>query len=254
MKVLAIIGSPRKKNTYDICKLIEEKMKTMEQVEFNYVFLHEANLELCRGCMLCYKKGEKFCPIKDCISSIWSKMSDSDALILASPVYAHQVTSLMKNFIDRSAFMFHRPSFFDKSALVLSTTAGSGLNDVLKYLKDVARWFGFSVVGSLGVITTAFEHSLKYKEKISNDLDSVATRLIEAVKTGKRPSPDIYDLILFGVFKEKAKHIESDREFWQNKGWFDKDYYIDLPINPVNKFIANHYLKKMRKKNMKIFK
>lgn len=61
MNVLVIIGSPRKKNTLSMCRLIEEKVNAAETVEFEYVFLGEMNLELCRGCMLCISKGEEHC-------------------------------------------------------------------------------------------------------------------------------------------------------------------------------------------------
>ncbi len=59
MKILAIIGSPRKKgNTYRIVSRIEESMKTRGEVKFDYPFLRDVHLELCQGCWQCLSWGE----------------------------------------------------------------------------------------------------------------------------------------------------------------------------------------------------
>ena len=51
--------------------------------------------------------------IKDDALMIREEMLNADGLIFVSPVYAHQVTALMKNFIDRFAYVLHRPCFLD---------------------------------------------------------------------------------------------------------------------------------------------
>ncbi len=59
MKILAIIGSPRRKgNTYKVVSLIEERMKALGDAEFSYLFLKDANLELYQGCWQCLSWGE----------------------------------------------------------------------------------------------------------------------------------------------------------------------------------------------------
>ena len=67
---------------------------------------------------------------------IREEMLNADGLIFVSPVYAHQVTALMKNFIDRFAYVLHRPCFLDKAALIISTTELTGLEDVLDSTKS----------------------------------------------------------------------------------------------------------------------
>ncbi len=241
MKVLVIMGSPRKMDTYRICKAIEEKTNEAEPVQFQYVFLKEKELEYCRGCMACIMKGKHFCPIKDPVSSIWDEMQEADGVIFSSPVYAHQVTALMKNFIDRSAFLYHRPRFFDHAALTVATTATSGLKDVTDYLTLTARGWGFNLVGSLGITMVAFEVSPKYKFAIMMEVDELSKNFLDAMKSHKRPSPSLFDLIFFGAMKQKAIFIDRDYEFWLEQGWLDKDYFLDLPINPFKKFIARSW-------------
>jgi len=54
MKILAIIGSPRKKgNTYKAVAQIEEMMCALGDVEFSYLFLKDVSLEPCLGCWQC---------------------------------------------------------------------------------------------------------------------------------------------------------------------------------------------------------
>lgn len=74
------------------------------------------------------------------------------------------------------------------------------------------------------------------------------------MKYNKKPVPGIYNLVLFGIMKQVAPHIERDNTWWQEKGLFDKDYYIDVPIPFFNKLIANLILKKIKRKQAKYFR
>lgn len=67
MKILVIIGSPKGKgNTYNTAKKVEEQITKLDKaVEFEYLLLRNANLQTCKGCFQCLKKGEEYCPIKD---------------------------------------------------------------------------------------------------------------------------------------------------------------------------------------------
>ena len=113
MKVLAIMGSPKKRgNTYELTRKVEENMKLLGAVEFEYVFLKDLNLESCLGCGICFDKGEELCPLKDERPILEEKMQTADGVIFTSPNYVFNVSGLMKNFIDRFAYVCHRPRFF----------------------------------------------------------------------------------------------------------------------------------------------
>lgn len=114
MKILVIMGSPRKGNTYRATKKIEKSMQSMGSVEFEYLMLKDTDLSQCRGCFVCFTKGEDHCPCKDDAPVIEQKMHSADGVIFATPVYGMNVSALMKLFIDRFSYIFHRPRFFDK--------------------------------------------------------------------------------------------------------------------------------------------
>ena len=139
MKVLAIIGSARKKETFNACSQVARRIREQEpSLQWENVILSERGINQCNGCWSCFEKGEHTCPFYEDINDIWTGMKDADGIVLASPVYAMQVSAWMKVFIDRSASLFHRPSFH-KPAIVISATAGGGLGPTIKYLRFAAR-------------------------------------------------------------------------------------------------------------------
>lgn len=73
VKVLAIIGSPRKGNSYRITQQVENHLKSYSvtdssgkvDLEFDYLFLKETNLKMCEGCSSYISRGKEKCPLKD---------------------------------------------------------------------------------------------------------------------------------------------------------------------------------------------
>ena len=105
MKYVIINGSPRLKNTWKIIT----QTKTNLKGEFDEVHLIKENIPLCIGCFKCIMEGEEKCPHYDKINPIVEKIRNCDGLIIASPVYAMNVTAILKNFLDHTAYLYHRP-------------------------------------------------------------------------------------------------------------------------------------------------
>jgi Multimeric flavodoxin WrbA len=166
IKILTIIGSPRKKgNSYQASDRLEEMMKSMGDYEFEHIFLKDTNLEMCKGCFNCLSKGIKYCPLKDDREMIQEKMRDADGLILVSPVYVMHVSALLKNFIDRMAYLCHRPEYHGKKALLLTTTGGMGIKETLKYMEMVVDAWGYDVSGGCGLVTAPWPHTEGLEKK-----------------------------------------------------------------------------------------
>jgi len=62
------------------------------------------------------------------------KINAADGLILASPVYSHMVSALMKNLFDRFGYYAHRPEFFNKYAMSVATCSGYGGEHASHYM------------------------------------------------------------------------------------------------------------------------
>ena len=106
MKAIAITASPRKDGNTDI--LTRHALKALEEEGFEtqLVRLCELKIEPCNACMVCEK--EERCPIKDDLWPIYTRLKESDAIILASPVYFSAVTPEMKAFMDRNYFPYKK--------------------------------------------------------------------------------------------------------------------------------------------------
>ena len=239
MKILVIMGSPHKGNTYAAAKKIEEAMRRRSDVEFEYLMLAEADLSPCRGCFICFAKGEGSCPIDDDAAAIGEKLENADGVIFASPVFGMNVTGLMKTFIDRFSYVFHRPRFFSKKALLLSTTGALGQKDVLKYLGMVAEIWGFEVAARVGLITPRMGAERWFTPQQEEELDNAAEMFTRALERGTRRPPGLMDVIIFhaqrGSFDILREEAPLDHEYWKQQGWLDpgRKYYVEVPVNPL---------------------
>lgn len=104
MKILAINGSHRKgKNTADLLNLVLEEAAVLG-ASTELLELTDYNIKLCRSCNKCL--GSTQCSITDDdMSSIGEKLLEADGIVLGSPVYWSNVSTLMKNFMDRSRYL-----------------------------------------------------------------------------------------------------------------------------------------------------
>jgi NAD(P)H-dependent FMN reductase len=242
MKILVIMGSPRKGNTFHAAERIREILQEEVPVEWEYVMLGDIKLEQCRGCLSCFVKGEEYCPLKDDASIMEQKMQDADGVIFATPVYGMQVSGLMKVFIDRHSYILHRPRFFRQKALLLTTTGVMGIKDVLNYLDGVARIWGFDVAARVGITTGI----LSEKRQKENDrrLRAAAEAFYVALRRGSRAKPRWSDVIAFHVmranFGELGDLFPADHTYWTDQRWLEKDrrYFVDVPVNPLYHYIG----------------
>lgn len=251
------MGSPRKGNTYQAAKKIEKFMRHLGDVEFEYLMLKDENLSQCRGCFVCTMEGEDHCPFKDESSAIEQKMHDADGVIFATPVYGMNVSALMKTFIDHFSYIFHCPRFFDKKALILSTTGVLGLKGVLDYLKLVAGAWGFEVSHSVGLATPPLSFRKQQEQENNQKLKEAAFKFYNSVHK-KRRSPTLKDILGFrglrACFNEFGLSYPADYAYWKEKGWLNLEakYYVDVPINPVYNvigWISEQMLRRQLRKN-----
>ena len=235
MKIIAICGSPRKGNSYKALTTIREAFPL---IDFEILHLNDMDFSLCKGCYGCVLRGESNCPIKDDKSLILEKISEADGLILASPVYSHMVSALMKNFFDRFGYLAHRPQFFDKYAMSMVTCSGYGAESALAYMDKMLGIYGFNLAPSLELQV----HPGKVQESTlainrEKSIRAVET-LIDKIETGKRDQPSIGLMVPFMIFKYVSKLdkdlMAADFEYYKDKG----DYFYDAKIPFYKKLIA----------------
>lgn len=110
MKILVLLGSPRKKgNSSTVAGRLAAKAVTLG-AETEIIYLNALSYRGCQACYAC-KNGSEKCVIEDDLSPVLEKVRDADAIVLASPVYYGDVTAQMKGFIDRT-FCYLKPEYY----------------------------------------------------------------------------------------------------------------------------------------------
>lgn len=99
MRVIGISGSPRKKGFTDL--LLDESLDGARAAgaSTDKIILNDLSLKPCQECRQCSDAGE--CVQPDEMKTVYQKIYDADALIIASPIYFGTITAQLKTMIDR---------------------------------------------------------------------------------------------------------------------------------------------------------
>ncbi len=112
MKVVTILGSPRKQgNSSSIARAFSEKAQSLG-AEVSTYHLNTMRFKGCQGCMVC-KETLEHCVLRDDLTGVLDAIHGADVLVMASPVYYHNVSGQFKTFLDRT-FSFLKPNFFGR--------------------------------------------------------------------------------------------------------------------------------------------
>ncbi len=242
-KVTAFIGSARKKATYQAIQEFEKNIKRHEEINFEYVFLSEYNLKFCQGCCLCFDKGEGFCPLKDDRDVLLEKIENSDGVIFATPSYAYQVSARMKNFLDRIAFIFHRPRFFGKTFTAIITQGIPVGEKIRKYLEGAGENLGFNVTKGC-CIWTLDPMSEGQRKKLGQKVRSCSERFYMDLIRKTPPTPSLFRFMLFRIGRSGIQNVNVmyyDYYYFNEKGWFESDYYYEISLGPIKKLLGRFF-------------
>jgi multimeric flavodoxin WrbA len=99
MKLLALIGSPRKEGNTTV--LVREIIQAAQEqgAQTAIIDLNDLTMRGCQACLHCKKTGR--CILKDDMTPIYEQILDADAVVLATPIYMGGMTGQLKLFIDR---------------------------------------------------------------------------------------------------------------------------------------------------------
>jgi Multimeric flavodoxin WrbA len=242
MKVVAFVGSARKKHTYDTTELFLQKLQSLGDIEYEIVGLSDYNLGICKGCILCMDQGEEFCPFKDDRDILIAKMLNSDGVVFASPNYSFQVSGLMKVFLDRIGFMFHRPRFFGKVFTSIVAQGIYGGNSIVKYFNFIGGGLGFNVVKGC-CINSLEPMTEKGRKKIEKIIDKQSKKFYLKLLKKEYPTPSLLELMIFRMARTSRKMMLNenyrDYTYCKGNGWFESDYYYPVKLNPFKRIAGN---------------
>ena len=99
MKVIGIVGSPRKNGNTNI--LVQQVLEGAAEAgaETRNFILNEMNYSGCQGCNYC--KSHDKCKLEDDLMELFDELASADGVVFGSPIYFGQFTGQMRLFLDR---------------------------------------------------------------------------------------------------------------------------------------------------------
>jgi multimeric flavodoxin WrbA len=237
--VTAFVGSAhRRGHTYVAARQFLDDLESFGDVKGEIVLLSEYRLGNCLGCKACFMKGEERCPLKDDRDLLIEKIMASDGVAFASPNYSFQVSAILKTFLDRLGFLFHRPRFHGKSFTSIVVQGFYGGGKLVEYLDFVGGGLGFNVVK--GSCTTALDPMLgKERLAMEKTIASHSRRFHAQLHRPAYPTPSIMQLMFFRMGRNSAKFLADDdnrdHTYYRDHGWFDSDYFYPTRLGPLKK-------------------
>jgi multimeric flavodoxin WrbA len=148
MKVIGIVGSPRKNGNTELLTKHALKAISEEGLRTELIRLAGREIKPCTACMAC--RTQEICSIEDDFFPIYLKMKKAQGIILASPVYYGSATALIKALLERAGYIarWNGEPFQGKvgGPLVVARRAGQNFT-----IAQLTLWFqilGFFVPGS----------------------------------------------------------------------------------------------------------
>lgn len=251
MRIVTLTGSHRLSgNTERLTKQLEQAILRIaehqgEQIEIEHIPLAKAKLSTCLGCRACFDRGEQHCPQKDSLLEIYQTLLASDGVIAASPVYVEDVSGLMKNWIDRMAFVCHRPAFYGRSALLLTTSGGGATGRSLGTMRNALQFWGFDIAGKRNFRMGASLSEEALSTKCGEQIDRLAGNFVKAIQTKAALRPSMMSFVSFRVkqifYRKKGPEMACDYDYWQAQGWLEQgaSYFGPYRCNPVKRAVAH---------------
>ena len=240
--VTVFVGSARKRGaTYVAARRFLDNLQSFGDVQGEIVFLSEYNLGLCRGCKVCFVRGEERCPLKDDRDALIEKVMASDGVVFASPNYSFQVSAIMKAFLDRLGFLFHRPRFHGKTFTAIVSQGFYGGGKIVKYLEFVGLGLGFNVVK--GSCIPGLEPMVnRDRRRTDKAIARQSRRFHERMLKPAYPAPSLMQLMMFRSGRNSSKFLAGDDDrdyiYYRDQGWFDSDYFYPTRLGPLKKVVG----------------
>lgn len=225
MKIVMLNGQNHKGSTYNIGRIIADKIEGENEVR-EFFFPRDLN-HFCAGCYKCIED-EMACPFADEKKIITEAIDEADVLIVTTPTYCLHMSAPLKSFFDMTfdLWMSHRPmkSMFKKRAVIVSTSAGASTKSAIKDVADALLYMGVPSVIKYGIAVQAMNWegvSADKKAKIDKKTDVIAKKL------SKKSAPPVglktrFLFKMMGMIHGAGWNSSPlETEYWKANGWLD---------------------------------
>lgn len=179
MKILILNASPRKNGL--IAQLLNEIQENLPKEDvIENIYVNGLSIRPCIGCMKC-RSTLACCLPEDDAQGVLQKIKEADAIIIGSPCYWGNMNGYMKVLFDRMVYGMMGesrrktpiPLHKGKHAVIVSTCTTpfpfnilfNQTRGVVRSLREILKWSGFKVVGTIEKGGTYNHHTLTNREK-----------------------------------------------------------------------------------------
>ena len=229
MKVLMVSGSNRRNgNTHRIFELLAHELTAEplagHTVEVETLELGRRQIKTCTGCRACFDQGEARCPLKDDLLPTLAQLQAADLLVVASPVYVSDVSGLLKNWIDRLAFLCHRPALGGKPVYLIATTGSSPARSTIRTMQGAFITWGARLRGSSSFIMGALMPLDSVQQRYGAQVRKAAAAIRRELAASPQCRPNLVELMVFNIQStawKKSAPDSLDHRYWQENGWLE---------------------------------
>lgn len=247
MNILVIHGSPRRGNSWDVLNIVKENLDKDIKITYKIVELSKVDLKICVGCYGCIFKGEDKCPHYIEMAPIVEELEMCDGLIMTTPVYSLQLSGILKNFIDHMSYNFHRPRYFTKKALIITTTAGAGDRSTAKYLKKVLEYWGINNITMMPVAYRSDVLTDTHKKYIESKANIFKNELTKT----EHKAPTYKMVVMYNLWRamSTAEYLKdtADYNYWINTDLVNVSYPKQVKVGIMKKAVGGMVYNIMKK-------
>ena len=150
MKILGLIGSPRKASNTDILvsAVLDGAGENRHSTE--KVYLYDFDIGSCVDCKSC-KRGNYKCGLSDDMQTLYPKLEEADIIIFGTPLYWYGPTAKMKLLIDRlRPFIASKKLKGKKAILIVPSEEGSeACNFIVGMFNLSFKYLEMDLIGKL---------------------------------------------------------------------------------------------------------
>ncbi|MBQ6731893.1 MAG: flavodoxin family protein [Paludibacteraceae bacterium] len=149
MKVLILQSSPRANG--NTAWMADEFKKAAESAGHDVTLVNVSKKKIagCLACEYCHGKGNGACVQKDDMQELYPLMAETEALILASPIYYFTLNAQIQAPIQRM-YCVNSPAKVKKMALLCSSYSPNVYDGATAEFRDICNYWG---VENLGCVT-----------------------------------------------------------------------------------------------------
>lgn len=236
MKVVVFSGSPAREKSIGnkFLELVRKNLMEMDSdISMDIYIGSELNIRETDGSGNEFAIGRTL--YNDDMTVLENALLASDFIIFLSPVYAHQVSSYMKKFIDRLSYWLHLYRLIGRYGYIISVSSNNGNEFVNDYLRSMMEYLGILVLGETSLETV----------KIGNDsiLESYARFVCNKIIMAKdEVELDIPFSQAQNFLLEKENFMRKvggfERDYWDKHGYFEMASFKELFLSNMKKRVV----------------